>query len=254
MSFEKKYKAILKKAYTKGLFRNDRTKVGSYSIFNQSIKINISKYFPIVTGRKIKQNIFETEFNWFISGATSIDIFKKNNIKIWDNWADHNGNLGPVYGYQMINFNGQNINQLNDLINSIKNTPDSRRHIISLWNPLQLNDMALPPCYLYFQFFVEKSKLNLFVVQRSGDLFLGVPYDICLFALFQLYVSEKCNLKAAKLEVSIIDAHVYTNQINSIKEYLKQPILKLVKYKYNDKNLNLINYNTTKIITSKIAI
>lgn len=252
--FEKKYKEILKQAYLNGLYRNDRTGVGCYSLFNQSFKINLSKYFPILTGRKIKEKIFKTEFEWFINGQTSTDLFKKNKIKIWDNWANNNGDLGPVYGYQMLNFNGENINQLNNLTQSIKFNPDSRRHIVSLWNPAQLSKMALPPCYLYFQFYIENGLINLFVLQRSGDLFLGVPYDICLFSLFLLYVAEQCDLKPNKLEINIIDAHIYSNQLKAVKEYLMEPILDPIKYKYSDQELELINYKTTKIITAKIAV
>lgn len=252
--FEHKYKAILENVYLNGFYRNDRTGVGCYSLFNQSIKINVSKHFPILTGRKIKEKIFKTEFEWFINGETSIDIFKKNNIKIWDSWADRNNELGPVYGYQMLNFNSENINQLNQIIDSIKHFPDSRRHIITLWNPAQLSKMALPPCYLYFQFYVENDLLNLFVLQRSGDLFLGVPYDICLQTLFLLYVANECGLKPNKLELTIIDAHIYTNQLKPIKEYLMQPILSPIKYKYFNNELKLINYKTTKIITAKVAV
>jgi len=162
--FEKDYRKILSECLNKGIKRNDRTKIGSYSIFNKSLSINISKKFPILTGRKIYPKVFNTEFEWFINGETNIKRFQDNNIKIWDAWADANGNLGPVYGHQMINFNDSNINQLENVIDSLNNDKDSRRHIISLWNPIQTNQMALPPCYLYFQFFVNKDKLNMFVV------------------------------------------------------------------------------------------
>jgi thymidylate synthase len=254
-SFEKQYKAILKNCLLSGIERNDRTKVGSYSLFNQSIKINISNYFPIITGRKIFQKIFDTEFDWFINGETNIKRFKNADVTIWNDWANENGDLGPVYGYQMINYNGNNINQLEALIESLKYNKDSRRHIISLWNPIQLNEMALPPCYLYFQFYVDKNnKLNMFVVQRSGDLFLGIPYDVALFSKILLYIALKTNLKANKLEIQIVDAHIYKNQIEKINEYLLQPIFKLPKYKYNNENLKLINYQSGPKITAKVAI
>lgn len=254
-SFEKKYKTILKNCLINGIERNDRTGIGSYSLFNQNIKINISNQFPIITGRKIYQKIFNTEFDWFINGETNIERFKKANVTIWDDWADKNGNLGPVYGYQMLNYNGNNINQLEALITSLKYNKDSRRHIISLWNPIQLNDMALPPCYLYFQFYIDKNnKLNMFVVQRSGDLFLGIPYDVALFSKILLYIALKTNLKVNKLEIQIVDAHIYKNQIEAINEYLKQPIFNLPKYKYNNENLELINYKSGPKITAKVAV
>jgi len=254
-SFEKKYQSILNNCLKNGIERNDRTGVGSYSLFNQSIKVNISKKFPIITGRKMFPNTFNTEFDWFINGETNIQRFKDNNIKIWDAWANESGDLGPVYGHQLRNFNSEYYDQLKMLINSLKTNPDSRRHIISLWNPLQLEEMALPPCYLYFQFYVDKNKkLNMFVVQRSGDLFLGVPYDICLFAKTLLYIAAETNLKANKLELQIIDAHIYKNQIDSIKEYLLQPIFNLPKYTYINNNLEIINYQSGKKITVAVAV
>jgi len=254
-SFENKYKTILKNCLINGIERNDRTGIGSYSLFNQSLKINISKKFPIITGRKIYKKIFDTEFEWFINGETNIKRFQDAKVTIWDKWANENGDLGPVYGYQMINYNGSNINQLESLIHSLKNNKDSRRHIISLWNPIQLNKMALPPCYLYFQFYVDKkNKLNMFVLQRSGDLFLGIPYDVALFSKILLYVSLKTNLKANKIEIQIIDAHIYKNQIDSIKEYLLMPIFNLPKYKYIHNELQLINYMCGPKITAKVAV
>jgi thymidylate synthase len=252
--FEKDYKKILSECLNKGIKRNDRTKIGSYSIFNKSLSINISKKFPILTGRKIYPKVFNAEFEWFINGETNIKRFQNNNIKIWDAWADENGNLGPVYGHQMINFNDSNINQLENVIDSLNNNKDSRRHIISLWNPIQTNQMALPPCYLYFQFFVNKDKLNMFVVQRSGDLFLGIPYDIALFSKILLYISEQTNLKANIIDLQIVDAHIYKNQINSVIEYLKQPINKLPKYKYNNKKLVIEEYISGPVITCEVAV
>lgn len=251
---EKQYKTILKSILKNGVFRNDRTGVGSYSIFSKDIIINMNDGFPILTGRFINEKIFKTEFLWFINGETNIKRFKDNNIKIWDNWADENGDLGFVYGFQMLNFNNNNKNQLDELILSLTNNKDSRRHIITLWNPLQIHEMSLPPCYLYFQFFVENDKLNLFVLQRSGDMFLGIPYDIALFAQFLLYISEKVNLSPNIINLKIIDAHIYKNQIKAVKEYLKQPIFDLPTFTYKNNNLNIINYKTTKIITSKVAI
>lgn len=253
-NFEIKYQRLLKKCLQKGIERIDRTNVGCYSLFNLSLKFKVNKHFPIITGRKMFKKTFNTEFNWFINGETNIKRFKENNVKIWDSWANEFGELGPVYGFQMLNYNGQNINQLEAVIKSIKNNPDSRRHIISLWNPIQLNEMALPPCYLYFQFFVQNNKLNMYVLQRSGDMFLGIPYDVALFTMILLYISKKCNLKANKVEFNIIDAHVYKNQVEAINEYLLQPIYDLPKYNFVNNNIELINYRHGKIITSQIAI
>jgi thymidylate synthase len=154
----------------------------------------------------------------------------------------------------MRNFNDQNIDQMQIAIEKLINDPDSRRHIISLWNPIQLDQMRLPPCYLYFQFFVEHDKLNMFVVQRSGDLFLGIPYDMALFTKILLYVAEKTGLKAKLLEVQIIDAHVYNNQYESIHRYLEQETFDLPQYIYENGALTLLNYEHGPIISAKVAI
>ena len=252
--YEKQYRKILKKAIKKGIYRQDRTGVGCSSLFNESIKVNVGKRFPIITGRKMFEKTFNTEFDWFINGETNIQRFKDAGVKIWDAWADDNGNLGPVYGYQMRNFNGQGFDQMNRLINDLITNPDSRRHIISLWNPNQLDKMALPPCYLYFQFFVDRGRLNMFVVQRSGDLFLGIPYDIALFTKILLYVASLTDLEAGKLEVQIIDAHVYSNQLDAVKKYLKTDIYSLPKYKYKKGSLSLINYKHGPVISANVAI
>jgi len=253
-NYEKKYRKIIQETIKKGVYKKDRTGVGCYSLFNKSLEINVSKYFPILTGRKMFEKTFKTEFEWFINGETNIKRFKDAGVKIWDSWADENGNLGPVYGHQLLNFNSNGYNQLNSLINSIKTNPNSRRHIISLWNPLQLKEMKLPPCYLYFQFFVENKKLNMFVLQRSGDLIAGIPYDIALFTIFLLYISEKTGYKANKLSLNIIDAHIYKNQLEVADEYLKRSILILPTYKYKNEQLEIINYNCNSFIKIPIAI
>jgi len=253
-NYEEQYRQILLDCLGSHTVRDDRTGVGSRSIFNALLSINVSKYFPIITGRKMSQKIFDTEFEWFMTGQTNIKMFKDAGVKIWDAWADENGDLGPVYGHQMRNFNDQNIDQMQMLIKNLIDDPDSRRHIISLWNPAQLDQMRLPPCYLYFQFFVNNGKLNMFVVQRSGDLFLGIPYDIALFTKILLYVSEKVNLKANLLEVQIVDAHIYDNQHDAIRKYFEQETFDLPEYIYENGALTLLNYKHGPIISAKVAI
>ena len=251
---EYKYKSILNDTIANGVFRNDRTGVGCYSLFNQSLTWEMKK-FPIMTSKKIYQKIFDTEFDWFINGETNIKRFKKNNIKIWDEWADEQGNLGPVYGHQLLNFNSENYNQLQNVIESLKNNPNSRRHIISLWNPNQLKDMALPPCYLYFQFFIDKgNSLNMFVVQRSADLFLGLPYDVCVFSKLLLYIAEHTSLKASRIDLNIVDAHVYQNHVEQVKEYAGNESFDFPDYEYINNKLILTNYRSCKPIKAPIAI
>jgi len=254
ITYEEQYRRLLWECFVNSTHRNDRTGVGCYSTFNAKLKINVSKYFPVITGRKMFQKTFDTEFEWFMNGETNIQRFRDAGVKIWDAWADENGDLGPVYGHQMRNFNNQNIDQMQMLIKNLIEDPDSRRHIISLWNPAQLDEMRLPPCYLYFQFFVDNGKLNMFVVQRSGDLFLGIPYDIALFTKILLYVSEKVNLKANWLEVSIVDAHIYNNQHEAIHKYLLEDTFDTPEYIYENGALSLINYKHGPVITAKVAI
>ena len=253
-TYEDQYKTLLWKALAQGVDRDDRTGVGCKSIFNASLRINIRKQFPLITGRKMFQKTFDTEFEWFMNGETNIQRFRDAGVKIWDAWADENGDLGPVYGHQMRNFNDQNIDQMQTLIEQLIANPDSRRHIISLWNPCQLDQMRLPPCYLYFQFFVEKDNLNMFVVQRSGDLFLGIPYDVALFSKILLYVAEKTNLKANYVDIQIVDAHIYNNQHDAIHEYFAQETFQAPSYIYENGALSLINYKHGPVITAKVAI
>ena len=254
VTYEEQYRKLLWECFVNSTHRNDRTGVGCYSTFNAKLKIDVSKYFPLITGRKMFQKTFDTEFEWFINGETNIQRFRDANVKIWDAWADEKGDLGPVYGYQMRNFNDQNIDQMQMLIKNLIDDPDSRRHIISLWNPAQLDQMRLPPCYLYFQFFVNNGKLNMFVVQRSGDLFLGIPYDVALFTKVLLYVAEKVNLKANWLEVSIVDAHIYVNQKDAIHRYLLEDTFDTPEYIYENGALTLLNYKHGPIISAKVAI
>ena len=254
--YEEQYKKLLKKVLTKGIERNDRTGVGSYSLFDLSLSVKVNKRFPILTGRQMFPKTFNTEFLWLANGETNVARFKANNVKIWDSWADENGELGPVYGYQMRNWNGEGHDQLKNVIESIIKTPDSRRHIISLWNVGQLDLMALPPCYLYFQFFVNKdNKLDMFVVQRSGDMFLGIPYDVCLFSKILLHVASNTGYVANELSLKIVDAHIYKNQIEAIHEYLKQPTFKLPKFhQFNSIDTELIDYKHGPRITAPVAV
>jgi thymidylate synthase len=252
--YEAQYKELLWKTLTNGVYRKDRTNVGCLSIFNANLRIDLNDGFPLLTGRKMFQKTFDTEFEWFMNGETNIQRFKDAGVKIWDAWADENGDLGPVYGYQMRNFNGAGQDQLQKVIASLNNDPDSRRHIISLWNPLQLQEMRLPPCYLYFQFFVEQDRLNMFVVQRSGDMFLGIPYDVALFSKILLYIAEETNLKANYIDIQVVDAHVYNNQHDAIRKYLDQETFQAPDYIYKNGALSLINYKHGPVITAKVAI
>lgn len=253
-NYEVQYKKLLKDALKNGVERNDRTGVGCYSVFSKNLRVDISKNFPLITGRKMFEKTFKTEFEWFINGETNIKRLQDAGVKIWDAWADENGELGPVYGHQLRNFNGAGIDQLQAVLTSLIKDPDSRRHIISLWNPLQLHQMKLPPCYLYFQFFVEKDRLNMFALQRSGDLFLGIPYDVALFSTLLLYVAEKVGLKPGILDLQIVDAHVYSNQIEAVEYYLNLPIFDLPTYEYKNAELTIKDYKHGPVVRATVAV
>jgi thymidylate synthase len=254
MNLEVEYKGLLLDAWHNGTKRHDRTGVGCRSIFSPSLSWDLTSTFPIITGRAIYPKVFNTEFLWFINGETNIKRFQDAGVKIWDAWSNENGDLGPVYGHQMLNFNNEAINQLEAVKHSLKHNRDSRRHIISLWNPAQLSEMALPPCYHNFQFFVDDNTLNMHVLQRSGDLFLGIPSDIALFSMLLLHVSKECLYLPGVIKLTIVDAHVYENQFEAIDEYIKQPIRERPKYTFKDNQINLIEYKQGKKITAKVAV
>jgi len=218
----KQYHDLVKHVLENGTEKSDRTGTGTKSVFGYQMRFDLQEGFPLVTTKKLHLKSIIYELLWFLKGETNIGYLKDNGVKIWDAWADENGDLGPVYGHQLRNFNSQGIDQLEKLIWNLCSEPDSRRHVVSLWNPAEQDKMALPPCYLYFQFFVENDRLNMFVVQRSGDMYLGVPYDVALFTLVLNYVASKTGLIVGKLAINIIDAHVYTNQVEAANKYLDE--------------------------------
>lgn len=246
--------------------RPNRTGEKARSKFDVNLKFSIYNNFPLITGRFIDFKIIETEFLWFLNGETNTKRFKDKGIKIWDAWADNEGELGPVYGYQMRHFNGIVwLDQLQNVIDSIKNDPFGRRHIISLWNPIQLEYMRLPPCYLYFQFYVAGESLNMKVIQRSADLFIGIPHDIGLFAYLLIYVSMQTRLAPSIISLNMVDAHIYEFNTDAVVKYLNSPIYNLPTWIYNyDKDTQLItdvapyisvtNYNHGPRIKNKVAV
>jgi len=256
MNLEREYRGLLRQALVNGTFRKDRTNIGCRSIFSPSLSWDLSyNKFPVMTGKAMYPKVFNTEFLWFINGETNIKRFQDAGVKIWDAWANEEGDLGPVYGHQMLSYNDTNINQLEDVIHSLRNNPDSRRHIISLWNPIQIEEMALPPFYHNFQFFVDSdNKLNMHVLQRSADLFLGIPYDIALFSMILLYVSKKALYLPSKIKLTMVDAHIYDNARDQVYDYLAQSIQDFPEYTFEENKIKLINYKPGKKITANVAI
>lgn len=260
-SFELKYRALLIDAISSGDYKVNRTGVNSYSLFGSTIKHNLQDGFPIITGRKIFHKNFLHELIWFINGESNIKYLNDNKVYIWDSWADKNGDLGPVYGYQLRSFNGV-YDQLTGLINNIKVDKLSRRHLVTLWNPLQLSEMRLPPCYFSFQFIVDsKNRINLNVFMRSCDLFIGLPYDFSLFATLVHIVAKEVNCIPGVLQFNITDAHIYENHISNVCKYMTLPIYNLPKLtfigninKLNINDFSILNYKSGPHIKSEIAI
>lgn len=218
-----------------GVKKEDRTGTGTVSVFGYQMRFNLQDGFPLLTTKKLHTKSIIHELLWFLKGDTNIAYLKENGVKIWDEWADEKGNLGPVYGYQWRSWptaDGQYIDQITQVINQIKNNPDSRRLIVSAWNVGDVNKMKLPPCHAFFQFYVANGKLSCQLYQRSADIFLGVPFNIASYALLTHLVAQVCNLQVGDFVHTLGDAHLYSNHLEQVnlqltRESFSLPILKL---------------------------
>lgn len=262
------YHRLLQKVLTHGSYREDRTGTGAYSVFGEQSRYDLSAGFPIVTTKKLHLRSIIHELLWFISGDTNIRYLQENKVTIWDEWADENGELGPVYGAQWRRWQGapgaEPVDQIVKLIDGIRNNPYSRRHIVSAWNVPFIDQMALPPCHCLFQFFVADGKLSCQLYQRSADLFLGVPFNIASYALFTLMVAQVCGLQPSDFVHSFGDLHLYKNHLDQAKLQLTRepralPVMKLnsdVKdlfaFKYED--FTLEGYDPHPAIKAPIAV
>lgn len=232
----KQYLELLDHVLKKGTKKSDRTGTGTISAFGYQMRFNLEEGFPLMTTKKLHLKSILHELLWFISGDTNIKYLKDNGVKIWDEWADENGNLGPVYGYQWRSWpaaDGRKIDQLTNVISSIKKSPDSRRHIVNTWNVGEIEKMALPPCHILFQFYVAEGKLSCQLYQRSCDIFLGVPFNIASYALLTLIVAQATSLKAGEFIHTLGDAHIYLNHIEQVKLQLTREPYKLPKITIN---------------------
>lgn len=223
----KNYLELLQYILTNGKPRGDRTGTGTLSVFGRQLRWDLSEGFPLITTKKIHLPSVVHELLWFLSGNTNIQYLQDNNIKIWDGWADEDGNLGPVYGRQWRKweyFEGdgtyQTVDQLGDVIESIKNNPNSRRHLVSAWNAEDINEMVLPPCHYSFQFYVDENRLSCIFNMRSTDIFLGLPFNIASYALLTHMIAQQCDLEVGELVYSGADVHIYNNHIDQVKEQL----------------------------------
>jgi len=208
------YLNLMERVMTQGTLKADRTGTGTKSVFGHQMRFDLSKGFPCVTTKKLHLKSIIHELLWFLKGDTNIKYLRDNGVRIWDEWADINGELGHVYGYQWRNWpapEGKHIDQIKQVIDTLKNNPDSRRIIVSAWNVGEIEQMALPPCHAFFQFYVADGKLSCQLYQRSADIFLGVPFNIASYALLTMMVAQVCNLKLGEFIHTLGDAHIYTN-------------------------------------------
>lgn len=204
----------------KGIKKEDRTGVGTISVFGYQMRFNLQEGFPLITTKKLHTKSIIHELLWFLKGSTNIQYLKENGVTIWDEWADENGELGPIYGYQWRNwpdYDGGHIDQISNLIEEIKKNPNSRRLIVSAWNVAQLKDMRLPPCHILFQFYVADGKLSCQLYQRSADVFLGVPFNIASYSLLLMMVAQVTGLQPYEFIHTLGDAHLYLNHIDQAK-------------------------------------
>ena len=263
----KQYLDLMQKVLDEGQEKSDRTGTGTLSIFGHQMKFDLSKGFPLVTTKKVHLKSIIHELIWFLQGSTNISYLKENGVSIWDEWADENGDLGPVYGAQWRSWpdgNNGTIDQIENLINGINNNPDSRRHIVSAWNPALVDEMALPPCHSLFQFYVANGELSCQLYQRSADIFLGVPFNIASYALLTHMIAQVCNLKAGKFVHTLGDAHLYVNHLEQAKLQLSREVMGLPELKLNSnvdsifdfkfEDIEIINYESHPAISAPIAV
>ncbi|WFE91669.1 thymidylate synthase [Roseibium porphyridii] len=230
------YHDLLAKILEEGVDRGDRTGTGTRSIFGYQMRFDLSLGFPLVTTKKLHLRSIIHELLWFLAGDTNIRYLKENGVKIWDDWADENGELGPVYGYQWRSWpapNGRSIDQIANLLTMIRTNPESRRLIVSAWNPALVDEMALPPCHSLFQFYVADGKLSCQLYQRSADVFLGVPFNIASYALLTMMVAQVTGLKPGDFVHTFGDAHLYSNHFEQAREQLKRSPRALPEMKIN---------------------
>ena len=271
------YLELLRHINTNGIEKTDRTGTGTKSVFGYQMRFDLIEGFPLVTTKKIHLKSVIHELLWFIKGVTNIGYLQENGVRIWNEWADENGDLGPVYGHQWRNWNSEGIDQIQNVIDTLKSNPDSRRMLVSAWNPSVLpdpsasfaenvknNKAALPPCHAFFQFYVAENKLSCQLYQRSADVFLGVPFNISSYALLTMMVAQVCGLELGDFIHTFGDVHIYSNHQEQVSEQLKRkpkplPIMKLnpeikniFDFTYDD--FELLNYDPHPLIKGKVAV
>lgn len=261
------YHKLMQHILDNGVDRGDRTGTGTRSVFGYQMRFDLSKGFPVITTKKLHLRSIIHELLWFISGDTNIKYLKDNKVSIWDEWADEDGNLGPVYGHQWRSWpdgKGGTIDQIKILIDGLKNNPESRRHIVSAWNVADIDKMALPPCHNMFQFYVADGKLSCQLYQRSADVFLGVPFNISSYALFTMMLAQVCGLEAGDFVHTFGDTHLYSNHFDQAKLQLSRELRPLPTMKINPdvkdifsfkfEDFELVGYDPHPHIKAAVAI
>lgn len=260
----KQYLDLLRFVYENGTDKPNRTGIDTRSVFGAQMRFDLSKGFPLVTTKKIHLKSVIYELLWLISGNTNIRFLQENNVRIWNEWADENGDLGPVYGAQWRNFNGEGIDQLADVIHRLKTNPNDRRMIVSAWNPAQIDQMALPPCHAFYQFYTANGKLSCQLYQRSCDMFLGVPFNIASYALLTMMVAAVTGFEPGEFIHTLGDTHIYHNHFEQVETQLAREPYPLPQMKINPsvKDINaftyedfeLINYQSHPTIKGVVAV
>ena len=273
----KQYLDLLRNVQSNGVKKADRTGTGTKSIFGYQMRFDLSKGFPLVTTKKIHVKSVIHELLWFLKGSTNITYLQENGVRIWNEWANEKGDLGPIYGHQWRNWNSDGIDQINEVIKTLKINPDSRRMIVSAWNPSVLPNpnlsfaenisnqkAALPPCHAFFQFYVSNDKLSCQLYQRSADVFLGVPFNIASYALLTMMVAQVCNFKLGDFVHTFGDVHIYSNHEEQVKEQLSRspkplPIMRLNKnvtsiFEFTYSDFEIINYDPHPLIPGAVSI
>ena len=263
----KQYHDLLHHLLDQGVQKSDRTGTGTFSVFGYQMRFDLSEGFPLLTTKKLHTKSIIHELLWFLQGATNIAYLKQNGVSIWDEWADENGDLGPVYGYQWRSWpnpDGTNTDQIKKLVEGIQKNPDGRRHIVSAWNPSFIDQMALPPCHCLFQFYVANGKLSCQLYQRSADTFLGVPFNIASYALLTMIVAQVCDLTPGEFVWTGGDVHLYSNHVDQAKLQLTRDFRALPNMKINPQvkdlfaftyeDFTLENYNPHPHIKAAVAV
>ena len=273
----KQYLDLLNHVLEKGNEKSDRTGTGTKSVFGYQMRFDLSEGFPLVTTKKIHVKSVIHELLWFLKGTTNIAYLKENGVRIWNEWADENGDLGPIYGHQWRNWNSEGIDQIKEVVNTLKNNPNSRRMLISAWNPSVLpdtkisfaknvsnNKAALPPCHAFFQFYVSNNKLSCQLYQRSADVFLGVPFNIASYSLLTMMMAQVCGYEVGHFIHTFGDVHIYSNHEEQVKVQISRKLKPLPVMKLNTKvmsifdftyeDFELLNYDPHPLIKGAVAI